>query len=170
MCRVDTITEFQNHNWLTEKIVGKSLQNGEHVLRIFRHLWLKVEWHYSLHTKFKKTFQSRFSNSKWKLLHSTWIRHESDLEFEFRNKNPYWHETFLIRRQSSLVGQLPVENIGRVYFGFFFLNIFFTLSLWKSVKATWVSRMGRHFDDHPGQGQLQEWTEHSHWFLKIWNQ
>ena len=27
---------------------------------------------------------------------------------------------------------------------------FFASSPWKSAKATWVSRMGRNFDDYPG--------------------
>ena len=33
------------------------------------------------------------------------------------------------------------------------LFFFFASSLWKSVKATWVSRMGHNFDDYPGLQQ-----------------
>ena len=32
-------------------------------------------------------------------------------------------------------------------------KLFFASSPWKSVKATWVSRMGRNFDDYPGLQQ-----------------
>ena len=35
---------------------------------------------------------------------------------------------------------------------------FFASPPWKSCKVTWVSRMGRNFDDYPGLQQKMEWS------------
>jgi hypothetical protein len=37
-------------------------------------------------------------------------------------------------------------------------DFFFALFPWKSVKATWVSRMGRNFDDYPGLQQKSKFA------------